>query len=136
MVVRREQDVAANGMLQGDLYAVVSNLTDVVNELQTDHATFKTVVDELKTDYTALLADVTAIRAEVVKLVTDMASRISEHNTLATKLNNDGGVTDTNYAAATAITAAAPAALTATAIAASSPATLTANTAVSLASGA
>ena len=63
MVVRREQDVAANGMLQGDLYAVVSNLTDVVNELQTDHATFKTVVDELKTDYTALLADVTAIAA-------------------------------------------------------------------------
>lgn len=62
----------------------------------------------------ALLADITAIRAEVVKLVTDMASRISEHNTLRTKLNADGGVTDTDYAAAAAATAANPAALTTT----------------------
>lgn len=61
---------------------------------------------------TAILADITAIRAEVVKLVTDMGSRISDFNTLTTKLNADAGVTDTNYAAATAITAAAPAALT------------------------
>jgi hypothetical protein len=61
---------------------------------------------------TAMLADITAIRAEVVKLVTDMGSRISDFNTLTTKLNADDGVTDTNYAAATAITAAAPAALT------------------------
>lgn len=60
----------------------------------------------------AMLTDITAIRAEVVKLVTDMASRISDHNTLIAKLNADAGVTDTNYAAATAITAAAPAALT------------------------
>ena len=60
----------------------------------------------------AMLTDITAIRAEVVKLVTDMASRISDHNTLVAKLNADAGVTDTNYATATAITAAAPAALT------------------------
>lgn len=98
----------------------------LIEELFDDHATFKAVVDELKLDYTALLADVTANRAEVVKLVTDMGTRISEHNTLATKLNNDAGVTDTNYAAAAAITAAAPAAITATAIATSAPATLTA----------
>jgi hypothetical protein len=62
----------------------------------------------------SMLADITAIRAEVVKLVTDMGTRITEHNTLATKLNADAGVTDTNYAAAAAITAAAPAALTTT----------------------
>ncbi len=62
----------------------------------------------------AMLVDVTAIRAEVVKLVTDMGTRITEFNTLTTKLNADAGVTDTNYATATAITAANPAALTTT----------------------
>lgn len=106
--------------------AVVAQGNTLVEELHDDHATFKTVVDELKLDYTALLADVTAIRAEVVKLVTDMASRISDFNTLTTKLNADIGVTDTNYAAAAAATAANPSAITGTAIAASTPATLTA----------
>lgn len=65
--------------------------------------------------FAAMLADITAIRAEVVKLVTDMGTRITEHNTLVAKLNADAGVTDTNYATAAAITAAAPAALTVTA---------------------
>jgi len=60
----------------------------------------------------AILADYTAIRAEVVKLVTDMATRIANHNTLIAKLNADGGVTDADYAAAGAMTAAAPAAVT------------------------
>jgi hypothetical protein len=62
-----------------------------------------------------MLADITAIRAEVVKLVADMATRIANHNTLIAKLNLDDGVTDTNYAAAGAITAANPAALVTTA---------------------
>lgn len=60
----------------------------------------------------AILVDLAALRAEVAKLVTDMGSRITDHNTLVAKLNLDAGVTDTNYAAATAQTAAAPAALT------------------------
>ena len=97
-----------------------------VTELIADHATNKTFMDEVKVDYTALRADVTAIRAEVVKLVTDMATRISENNTLATKLNADAGVTDTNYAAAAAATAVAPAALTSTTIATDPAPTLTA----------
>lgn len=67
---------------------------------------------QIKLVLDAMLADITAIRAEVVKLVTDMGTRITEFNTLTTKLNADAGVTDTNYATATAITAAAPAALT------------------------
>ena len=130
-----QANVEESGFWNGDMVKVLKNLRDVVNELQTDHATFKTVVDELKTDYTALLADVTATRAEVVKLVTDMGTRITEFNTLTTKLNADAGVTDVNYATATAITAAAPAALTATAIAASSPAALTNSTAITLNKG-
>lgn len=62
--------------------------------------------------FTSLLADLAAVRAEVVKLVTDVGTRITEFNTLTTKLNADAGVTDTNYATAAVITAAAPAALT------------------------
>lgn len=65
-----------------------------------------------RTVLNALLADITAIRAEVVKLVTDAAALKSAHDTMATKLNADAGVTDTNYAAVAAMTAAAPAALT------------------------
>lgn len=60
----------------------------------------------------AVVDDLTALRTVVNILVTDMGTRISNHNTLVTKLNSDAGVTDTNYANATAITATAPPALT------------------------
>lgn len=62
----------------------------------------------------AVLADYTAIRAEVVKLVTDITALRTSYNTLVTKMNADAGITDTNYAAPAAITAAAPAAPTVT----------------------
>lgn len=62
----------------------------------------------------ALLADITAIRTQVVALVADVTGIVAEWNTLTTKLNADAGVTDTNYAAATAKTAVNPAALTTT----------------------
>ena len=130
MATALPQEITETGLSQGSFVILLQNVQTLVNELHADHATNKTIIDELKTDYTALLADVTAIRAEVVKLVTDMGTRITENNTLATKLNNDAGVTDVDYAAAAAITAANPAALTATAIAASSAATLTATTVV------
>lgn len=88
-----------------------------------NHKSSEQVLDSILTDITALkaandkvLADITAIRNEVVKLVTDMASRISNHNTLVAKLNLDAGVTDENYAVATAATASNPAALTDTAV--------------------
>lgn len=120
--------ITANGINQEDLVKLLQNIVDIVNELRADHATFKTaadavetlieelhddhatnktLMDELKTDYTALLADVTEVRSKL----------IATH----AKLDLDGGVTDTNYAATNN-----PAALTATAIAASSAATLTA----------
>lgn len=44
-----ESDVSEQGIWQGDLVKVLANLRDVVNELQADHATFKTVVDDQKT---------------------------------------------------------------------------------------
>lgn len=62
MTIALQQDVKADGMNQGDLYAVLSNLVAAVTALTTDH------------------------------------------NTMATKLNADAGVADTNYAASTAST--------------------------------
>lgn len=106
-------DITGTGISQEDLVTFLNNVTTLVNELQADHATFKTVVDELKTDYTALLADVTAIRTALVGVTA--------------KLDADAGITDTDYAATHD-----PAALTAGAIAASAPATLSASTALSL----
>ncbi|MDY0373587.1 MAG: hypothetical protein RBQ86_05680 [Candidatus Izemoplasmatales bacterium] len=68
------------------MYTEVTALRTLANELRTDHATFKTVVDELTAWAEAL----------------------------ATKLNADAGVTDTNYDAV--ITADAPATITAAAV--------------------
>ena len=82
MAVPLETTITRTGLQQSDLVKLLENMRDLVNEL--------------KTDYTALLADVTAIR--------------TSFNTAMTKLNADAGVTDTNYAAAAALTATAIAA--------------------------
>ncbi len=65
-----QQDLKADGMNQGDLYNVLSNALDIVNELQADHAT--------------MLADITAIRAAIVAITA--------------QLDLDSGVNDTDYA--------------------------------------
>lgn len=69
---------------------------------------------QLESVLDTLLTDVTNVRTSVVALVTDMQSRVSDFNVLKTKLNADGGVSDTDYASATAKTATAPTALTTT----------------------
>jgi hypothetical protein len=43
------QNVEEGGFWDGDLVKVLKNVRDIVNELQADHATFKTVTDDLKT---------------------------------------------------------------------------------------
>lgn len=68
------------------MYTEITALRTLANELRTDHGTFKTVVDELT----------------------------SWAEALATKLNADTGVTDTDYDAV--ITADAPATITAAAV--------------------
>lgn len=60
---------------------------------------------ELRELLQAMFADLTAIRTTVAANVTDIAA-------IAAKLDLDGGVTDTDYAAG--LTASAPAALTVT----------------------
>lgn len=112
------------GMVGSDVLATRlehNKLVDDVETLRAALADSVVLATELKVDYTALLADVTAMRTVLAAAVVDIAAGISDHNTLRTKLNADAGVTDTNYAAATAATSTAPAALTATAIAAATP---------------
>lgn len=80
-----QSTLTENGVSQGDLIRYLKNVRDVANELNTD--------------MDAVFADLTAIRAAVVAITA--------------KLDADGGVTDTNYAAT-----CNPAALTASATAA------------------
>lgn len=80
------------------------------------HRTASLAVDndkrQLRMLLEAMLADITALKATIAALVVDNGNRVANHNTLIAKLNLDAGVTDTNYAAATAATSAAPSDLT------------------------
>ena len=67
---------------------------------------------ELRTLLETALVDLAALRVTVAALVVDVASGVANHNTLIAKLNLDEGITDVNYAAATAQTSEAPDALT------------------------
>lgn len=49
MALTLKSDIKENGINQTDLVAYLANIRDLVNELQADHATFKTVVDDQKT---------------------------------------------------------------------------------------
>ena len=62
----------------------------------------------------AVLTDLTELRTELAAAVADVARVAGALDTLATKLNADAGVTDTNYATgnSAAITASTPGALT------------------------
>lgn len=62
-----------------------------------------------------VVADLTAIRTAVIAALTAVATLAGALNTLATKLNADAGVTDTNYVTTNAVNQVAtssPAALT------------------------
>ena len=61
----------------------------------------------------AVVTDLGNLRTTLAAVQTDVANLRSWANTLATKLNADAGVTDTNYAAPSAVTSSAPSALTA-----------------------
>lgn len=80
------------------------------------HRTASLAVDndkrQLRILLEAMLADITALKATIAALVVDNGNRVANHNTLIAKLNLDAGVTDTNYAAATAATSSAPSDLT------------------------
>ena len=58
----------------------------------------------IKVPVTSTNIDQAALVALLGNMATAINALISDHNTLRTKLNNDAGVTDVNYAASTAST--------------------------------
>jgi len=82
-----------------------------------DKRLIKKAFDALIDNIEQAVVDLTALRATVAANVTDVATLAGALDTLATKLNADGGVTDEDYSAvnAAAVTASAPSALTVTA---------------------
>jgi hypothetical protein len=50
MATTLENDIQRSGFYQADLVKYLENIRDVVNELQTDHATFKTAISTLRTE--------------------------------------------------------------------------------------
>lgn len=52
-----QQGLTDNGILQGDLVKLLRNMVALVNELQADHATFRTVVNDLKTELNDVIAE-------------------------------------------------------------------------------
>lgn len=110
-------------------------LRSLLETILVDLGVLRTPAGALVTDYTAgraeivkLVTDISALRTTVAALQVDCANRLANHNTLIAKLNADAGVTDIDYAVATAATASAPAAITAgnpAAVSAVTPAALT-----------
>tara|TARA_R110001592_G_scaffold342743_1_gene632749 strand:- start:116 stop:388 length:273 start_codon:yes stop_codon:yes gene_type:complete len=82
-----QANITEKGLNQGDLVKVLANLVDVVNELQTDHATFKAVVDDNKTAVNAIItAAATNIGAVAAVDAVATSSPATLTNTTALKL--------------------------------------------------
>lgn len=107
------QDVTENGMNQGDLVKLLNNIILVVNELQVDHATYRTEVVAIGTT----LAD--------VKAIYDAHTHESPGSSFTV---SRGSLPDTG-AAENSLAASAASAVTDTS-GSSVPATLTNNTAI------
>lgn len=119
-----QQDIVENGMNQGDLVKLLTNIVAVVNELQADHATTKATVD--------------AARTAIIELIDDHATNIAAIaanktaiNALITAASADS---QTNMAAVSAVSAS-PAATLAAGDPAAGPETLTNSTALKLTKG-
>lgn len=109
--------ITGNGMSQADLVQWMNNITDLVNELQADHATFRTEVVAIGTTLAS------------VKSVYDAHTHESPGSTYAA---SRGSTPDTG-AAENSLAASAASAVTDTS-GSSVPATLTNSTSISLVS--
>ena len=81
-------DLTVTGMDQKSLHTWMSNITDLVNELQTDHATYKSVVDELVTDHATTKTTVDASRTAIIELSDDHDTNQTHMTNLKTLVNN------------------------------------------------
>lgn len=129
------QSITQNGMNQGDLVLLLENLRDAVNEMITDHATNRTSLLEIETLIEELAADHATNKTFTDELKTDLNALKTDLGTIATKMDSDAGITDTNYAAqiaGTTVSSSGAATLTAATSITAPAATLTNSTAISL----
>lgn len=92
-------DIKRNGLHQNTLVELLENIRDVINELVDDHATNKTTIDETRTAVLELIVDHATNKTFTDELKTDLNALRADLVTIATKLDSDATVTDTNYAA-------------------------------------
>ena len=140
-----QSDVTPTGVNQGDLVRVLANLRDVVNELITDHASYKTTVDglvtlttELRADHATFITAITNIGTTVAnyKTIYDAHVHTADGNAARTSVPDAGTPVGSPSAPSVFTTTAAtpPATITAAA-AAAGPAALTNSTAITLKKG-
>lgn len=95
MALTLKSDIVGNGVDQGSLVDLLTNIKDVLNELQTDHATNKTTIDECRTAIIELIDDHDTNQTHLLNIKTLL-------NTLRTSqlyncLGNPTFAIDTNF---------------------------------------
>ena len=89
-------DITVTGYDQHSIATWMANVTDLINEMQTDHATNKTSIDELITLTTELRVDHATNKTTVDGLVTLTTELRDDHATFITAITNIG-TTVANY---------------------------------------
>ena len=109
-------DITVTGTDQASMYAWMANVTDLLNEIQADHATNKTTIDELvtlatelRTDHATTKTTLDAARTAIIELIDDHDTNQTHMTNLKTLLNqgrqvflygvsgNPGFAIDTNF---------------------------------------
>jgi len=135
-------DITVTGYDQHSIATWMANVTDLINEMQTDHATNKTTMDELITLTTELRADHATFKTAVdnhttslanFKTIYDAHTHTADGNASRTSLPDTGSPTGSPSAASafTNTVGTAPATITA-GNATASAATLSNSTAITL----
>lgn len=108
-------DKAVLESLRADLLVNADNASGVQTNLDTDRGTIVADLTELRSVELAAVVDLTEIRTQLAAAVVDLGAIRSAVLAITAKLDLDGDITATDYAATcdpAALTASAPAALT------------------------
>ena len=119
MALQLPGDLTVTGMDQNSIFNWMSNVTDIVNELQADHISFTTLTSELRTDHGTFITLTSELKDDADFVRNSMKDALA-------KLDADGGITDTNYAALHGPGGSATSVLPAADVAAADVATITA----------
>ena len=144
-MVALPSDITDGGINQNSLVTFLQNVVDLINELQTDHATSKTTVDELVTlttelraDHATFITEQTAIGTTLAdyKAIYDAHTHLADGNAATVSLpDTDSPTGSPGTASAFSDTSGSPPATITASVATAGPATLTNSTALTLLKG-